>query len=283
MACFLGIAFLIFLMSLNTMFLCDPVLLPSMVRRKMASFPFIKSLLFALRWVRYTGVPAPGPRKYLDPSASVTSTPTLRGSSQKNWLESVEKDVRYILTAKQYFFIVWICFYVKNSLNRFDTCCRHVGVSGDTALVRHALLDVGVLVHQHHGDLFPGTWPCLSGVTFTGHQMSVGRQLTGVACLAAGVQPHLEGVTLLRGERGAEDRCVCRGLIHDITEVTHSPIQTLDRWSQKGWYHPVTFLPSRALNPLWPLGRQCGISFWRLDSRGAAAKAPEGILLQHNR
>lgn len=33
------------------------VLLPSMVRRKMASPPLIKSLLLALRWVRYTAVP----------------------------------------------------------------------------------------------------------------------------------------------------------------------------------------------------------------------------------
>lgn len=36
--------------------------LPSMVSRKMASPPFMKSLLLALRWVRYTAVPAPGPR-----------------------------------------------------------------------------------------------------------------------------------------------------------------------------------------------------------------------------
>ena len=194
-----------------------------MVRRKMASPPFIKSLLFALRWVRYTGVPAPGPRKYLDPSVSVTSTPTLRGSSQKNWLESVEKDIVTLSQRNSIFLLSELVFYVKNNLNSFNTCCRHVGVSGDTALVRHALLDVWVLVHQHHGDLFPGAWPCLSGVTFTGHQMSVGRQLTRVVCLTAGVEPHLEGVTLLWGERGAEDRCVCRGLIHDITEVLHSP------------------------------------------------------------
>lgn len=33
------------------------VLLPSMVRRKMASPPLIKSLLLALRWVRYAAVP----------------------------------------------------------------------------------------------------------------------------------------------------------------------------------------------------------------------------------
>lgn len=39
------------------------MLLPSMVRRKMASPPFIKSLLLALSCVRYTGVPEPGPRK----------------------------------------------------------------------------------------------------------------------------------------------------------------------------------------------------------------------------
>lgn len=33
------------------------VLLPSMVRRKMAFPPLIKSLLLALRWVRYAAVP----------------------------------------------------------------------------------------------------------------------------------------------------------------------------------------------------------------------------------
>lgn len=33
------------------------VLLPSMVRRMMASPPLIKSLLLALRWVRYAAVP----------------------------------------------------------------------------------------------------------------------------------------------------------------------------------------------------------------------------------
>lgn len=33
------------------------VLLPSMARRKMASPPLIKSLLLALRWVRYAAVP----------------------------------------------------------------------------------------------------------------------------------------------------------------------------------------------------------------------------------
>lgn len=60
-----------------------------MVRRKIASPPFMKSLLLALRWVRYTAVPAPGPRKYVDPSVSLISTPTLTGSSQKNRSESV--------------------------------------------------------------------------------------------------------------------------------------------------------------------------------------------------
>lgn len=35
---------------------------PSMVRRKMASPPFMKSLLLALGWVRYTAVPKGGPR-----------------------------------------------------------------------------------------------------------------------------------------------------------------------------------------------------------------------------
>lgn len=53
--------------------------------------------------------------------------------------------------------------------------------------------------------------------------MSIGRQLTRVACFTAGVQLHLEGVTLLRGEWGAEDRRVCWGVLHDMTEVFHSP------------------------------------------------------------
>ena len=58
----------------------------------MASPPSIKSLLLALRWERYTAVPAGGPRKYLDPSVCVTSTPILRGSSQKKMSEPVYKN-----------------------------------------------------------------------------------------------------------------------------------------------------------------------------------------------
>ncbi len=114
------------------------------------------------------------------------------------------------------------------NLHLFDTessctCCLHVGVSGDTALIGHALLDVRMLVHQHHGYLFPGARPFLSGVRFTGHQMSVGRQLTRVAFHTAGVQLHLEGVTLPRSEWGAEDRCVCWGVFHNMAEIFHTP------------------------------------------------------------
>lgn len=57
---------------------------PSIVSRRIASPPLMKSRLSALACVRKTGVPAPGPRKYSVPSSSVTFTPTLRGSSQKN-------------------------------------------------------------------------------------------------------------------------------------------------------------------------------------------------------
>lgn len=63
----------------------------------MASPPLIKSLLLALKWVRYAAVPEPGPRKYLDPSVSVTSTPILRGSSQKNSSESDKNNSQFLL------------------------------------------------------------------------------------------------------------------------------------------------------------------------------------------
>lgn len=105
------------------------------------------------------------------------------------------------------------------------TCYRHVGVGGDAALVGHALLDVRVLVHQHHGDLFPGARPRLSGFPFKGHQVSVGRQLLGVAVRAVGVQLHLERVALLGGEHWTEDRLVGRSGVHHMAKVVHSPYE----------------------------------------------------------
>lgn len=113
-------------------------------------------------------------------------------------------------------------FHISASIRK-RTCYRHVGVGGDAALVGHALLDVWILVHQHHGDLFPGAGPLLSGFSFKSHQTSVGRQLAGIAGVAIGVQLHLEGVTLLGGERWTEDGFVVRSTIHQLTKVLHSP------------------------------------------------------------
>lgn len=113
-------------------------------------------------------------------------------------------------------------FHIAASMRKC-TFYRLIGVGGDAALVGHALLDVWVLVHQHHGDLFPGAGPLLSGFSFKSHQMSIGRQLAGVVLLAIGVQLHLEGVTLLGGERWTEDGFVVRSVIHHLTEVFHSP------------------------------------------------------------
>lgn len=113
-------------------------------------------------------------------------------------------------------------FHIAASMRK-RTFYRLIGVGGDAALVGHALLDVWVLVHQHHGDLFPGAGPLLSGFSFKSHQMSIGRQLAGVVLLAIGVQLHLEGVALLGGERWTEDGFVVRSVIHHLTEVFHSP------------------------------------------------------------
>lgn len=118
-------------------------------------------------------------------------------------------------------FLEMFSFFTTKSPNA--TCCRHVGVGGDAALVGHALLDVGVLVHQHHGHLLPGARPFLSSVSFACHQMGKGPQLIRVLVRAAWVQLHLEGVTLFGLEWGAEDGLVVRGVLHHLGEVSHPP------------------------------------------------------------
>lgn len=133
-------------------------------------------------------------------------------------------------------------------------CYFPVGISGHATLVVHALLNVWVLVHQHHSHLFPWAGPYLACFSFKSYKVSVDCDLPRIAFYSIWEQLHLERVPLLRSKWWTVDRLLCGGGSHQFTEVLYTPHELwagcLRNVYVIQWESPSLCRPSPFLGPL---------------------------------